>query len=106
MLTLVELWRTLKPCGVYIVEDIETSYWGRSEIYGYNFNSNRNSFVKRVLEKVETVNSEFYQGILNPRNKDFNKIMNEVEIVSFAYNCIIFINNTNSLNKKNKLTKF
>jgi hypothetical protein len=96
MMTLVHLWKTLKPGGVYIVEDVETSYWGRSSIYGYNFNSNNNSFVSRVIKKVEKVNSEFYHS-KEKRTKDrlFNELMNEVEIVSFAYNCIILVKKNN-----------
>lgn len=27
----------LKPGGVYIIEDIETSYWTRGELYGYSY---------------------------------------------------------------------
>ena len=36
ILSLVALWNTLKPGGVYVMEDIETSYWqNHAGIYGY-----------------------------------------------------------------------
>ena len=49
LLTLKILWNSLKESGVYIIEDIETSYWGRSSIYGYKFNSNKVNTVNVLL---------------------------------------------------------
>ena len=35
ILTFKHFWSLLKPGGIYIIEDIETSYWGNSSILGY-----------------------------------------------------------------------
>lgn len=89
MLTLTTLWEILKPGGVYIIEDIETSYWGKSSIYGYDFNANRSSIIIPFKELVDVLNTEFSKK--KSRNKFLKCIADEIEMVTFGQNCIILI---------------
>ena len=90
ILTLVELWSVLRPGGVYIIEDIETSYWKKSEIYGYPFDSRKTNFVSFACQLIDDVNSEFQIPGTTTDPQSF-PLTNDVEIVAFAYNCIVLI---------------
>ena len=89
-LTIENLWQTLKPGGIYIIEDIETSYWGKSEIYGYNFNATKSNIISTFISKLNILNKEFLNSKAFKLDS-CDKILNETEIISFAYNCIILI---------------
>ena len=54
----------LQPGGVYIVEDIEISYWNNEE-HKYGYKSSE-SFIERVKPLIDVINNEF----LNSSNKD------------------------------------
>ena len=92
-LTLKTFWKILKPGGVYIIEDIETSYWGKSELYGYKFDSNSINLFKSFKNCISFINNEF----LTAKNKDkirlddLRSIFEDVEIISFGYNSVILI---------------
>ena len=68
----------LKPGGIYIIEDIECSYWHEhSDIYGYNIGPfNIMGHFKNLAESI---------------NQEFNGIKNTmgIETITFAYNSII-----------------
>jgi hypothetical protein len=52
----------LKPGGVYIIEDIETSYWQSGECYGYAMHYGRDhpdALVTRTKTLVDVVNRKF-----------------------------------------------
>ena len=91
ILTLNHLWTLLSPGGIYIVEDIETSYWGKSSIYGYDFNakSKGSNFVKFAAQLIDIVNSEFSKK--TSTEKGIGNFEKEIEMVTFAYNCVIFV---------------
>lgn len=89
ILTLDYIWALLKPGGVYIIEDIETSYWGKSKIYGYKFNSNSINVIQYLKNLIDFVNIEFSgKKIKHKKNRDINE---EIEMITFAYNCVILI---------------
>jgi hypothetical protein len=88
--TLIHFWKTLKPGGIYIIEDIETSFWGKSNIYGYKFNASKNNFFKKILNSVEIVNFEFFKSKKLKLN-NIELIMKDVEMVTFSYNSIILV---------------
>lgn len=95
LLTLGIIWKLLRPGGVYIIEDVETSYWGRSHLYGYSFDANRKeqNAVRQLAAAVDAVNREF----LSRRQRraldrhPLAPVLNEVEMVCFGQNCIILV---------------
>ena len=73
-----ELWESVKSNGYYIIEDIETSYWGKtSSIYGYSL-MNETSIVEYFKDKIDSINNEF-------RKRDSSTIA----MISFVQNMII-----------------
>jgi len=91
ILTLKHLWPLLKPGGVYIVEDIETSYWGKSGLYGYRFNSNRSgsNFINFSKQFIDAVNAEFRNK--TAANAHSQGLAEEIEVVAYAYNSVVLI---------------
>ena len=82
-LTIEILWNTLKPGGIYIIEDIETSWWGKSEIYGYKFNSTQINLIDYFKNLPSLINREFSSY----RSKQ--NWMKEIDLISYGQNCII-----------------
>ena len=82
--------------GVYIIEDIETSYWRNSELYGYKIDSGYdkpNSIVKIFRDVVDIVNREF---LTDDDKKIINKLsqieidnLKYISFIMFGQNCII-----------------
>ena len=88
--------------GVYIIEDIETSYWKKSKLYGYDINSgykNNNNIVEIFKNILDIINREF----LTDENKNFIKKYNKIDydnlkyisMITFGANCIIIKKMTN-----------
>jgi beta-1,4-mannosyl-glycoprotein beta-1,4-N-acetylglucosaminyltransferase len=83
------LFPILQEGGVYIIEDIETSYWTRGECYGYKTEygfKNERSIIEIFKEGIDIVNREFIDD-----NLLTNKILHHdfIEQISFSRNCII-----------------
>lgn len=93
----------LTPGGVYIIEDIETSYWTRGGLYGYNteygYRHNR-SLIEVFKDLLDEINQEF----LTPRNRErqnqcLDSIVSRetrasIGSITFGQNCIIVIKKT------------
>ena len=95
ILTLKELWGLLRPGGVYIIEDIETSYWKKSDLYGYGFNSGTVNVVSFATQFIDEINREFQLGnSVSPTQT--SEVANDVEIISFGHNCIILVKKDHS----------
>lgn len=83
--------------GIYIIEDIETSYWNNSTLYNYPINAgymnNDKNIVQIFKNIVDIVNREF----LTDENKKFIKKYKKIDfenlkyisMITFAGNCII-----------------
>jgi hypothetical protein len=91
ILTFNKVFPRLEKGGVYIIEDIETSYWKNSQIYGYPVNhgyQNQESTIEIFKKNVDAVNIEFCR-------KDFAptvlKHTEEIVSVTFSRNCVIII---------------
>ena len=87
----------LEGGGVYIIEDIETSYWKRGNIYGYDIRAgykHRSSLVEIFKRVADDVNSEYLlehekemQSALASEIPDNVRAM--ISTITFAQNCII-----------------
>lgn len=93
----------LEPGGCYIIEDIETSYWTRSGLYGYNTRygyHHERSVVEIFKDLLDDINREFLTE-QNRRAQDY-RIGNEISLntrmavssVTFGHNCIIIMKKT------------
>lgn len=82
--------------GTYIIEDIETSYWKKSKLYGYDINSGYkedNNIVEIFKNITDIVNREFLSEKNIDAIKKFNKInfnnLKYISFIMFGQNCII-----------------
>lgn len=69
--------------GIYIIEDIESSYWNEnSKIYDYKVGN------KKIFS--------YFNNIYNEINSEFSKENNELNIstITYAHNCIIITKRT------------
>lgn len=87
--------RLLSPGGVYIIEDIETSYWKRHKLYGNIINygvGHPRSLIERIKSIIDCVNSEFTNSVLYT-SSDFisHHCQNSIESITFSHNSIIFV---------------
>lgn len=92
LLTFNTLFPALREGGVYIIEDVETSYWTRGELYGYQAQygyKHQDSIVEIFKEVADSVNREFAGPIQN-RVQHHNMIGS----MTFAKNCIILTKQT------------
>lgn len=91
--------QVLLPGGVYIIEDIEVSYWRRGSLYGYpvRFGSHDSRSVMAVMRLLtDWVNREFLsnadRSALLARLLDggiSEQVCNSVASIEFAHNCVI-----------------
>jgi len=84
------LWPEVIPGGLYIIEDVETSYWANtSEVYGY-YLKGQTSIIDHFCEVPHTINREFsYKGDRMGRLFELPELYNDVATVSFGQNLII-----------------
>eukprot|EP00939_MAST-03C_sp_MAST-3C-sp1_P004281 g4281.t1 len=89
LLSFETLWPSVKPGGMYIVEDIETNWWKPSaKIYGYTLN-NQPNVVDKWKGLVETLNREFTNG-RSPLTDENLAVYGSIASVEFGQNIIIF----------------
>lgn len=89
----------LSKGGVYIVEDIETSYWRRGSIYGYSFNYGLHdpwSTIEAFKIALDYVNRHFLssedKSLIEYRLMSIGldpSAVGEIESIEFSQNCLI-----------------
>jgi hypothetical protein len=92
LLTFNTLFPALCEGGVYIIEDVETSYWTKNGLYGYNTRygyKHPNSIVELFKDVADSVNSEFVRN-LSTKIQHHEKIGS----ITFSRNCIIIVKKT------------
>jgi hypothetical protein len=86
------LFPALREGGVYIIEDVETSYWTKGGLYGYQTRygyKHPDSIVEIFKEVSDSINREF-AGNHENRVQHHNMIGS----MTFAKNCIILTKQT------------
>ena len=89
ILTFNYLFPLLIEEGIYIIEDIETSYWKKGKVYNYKTKfgyKHPNSIIEIFKNEIDNINSEF-------AGTHKNKIQhnNMISSITFFKNCIIII---------------
>ncbi len=87
LLTFNTLFPILKQGGIYIIEDIETSYWSKSDCYGYPTNygyKHPKSIIEIFKSNIDVMNKEFSNHNDTPVLHN-----NSIESITFSRNCII-----------------
>jgi hypothetical protein len=88
----------LKDGGIYIIEDIEVSYWKRDGLYGYATEYGINhpsSIIEKFKSVVDFINAKYINP--NDTNELLEKIkgafstdtLNMISTITFGQNCII-----------------
>jgi hypothetical protein len=90
LLTFNTLFPKLEVGGVYIIEDIETSYWTQHGLYGYTTRyglGHPKSIIEIFKKSIDGVNHRY---LLNP---DFSVVKHQKQFhsITFAQNCIIIV---------------
>ena len=87
LLTFNILFPILCEGGIYIIEDIETSYWTKNGLYGYKTRygyKHPDSIIEIFKDVIDSINSEFSK-ITKSRVNHLQFISN----ITFSKNCII-----------------
>lgn len=87
LLTFNEYFPILEVGGVYIIEDVETSYWTKGACYGYHTRygkGHEKSIIEIFKEAIDGVNYEFSKS-----SDGRVKHQKEIESICFHKNCII-----------------
>jgi len=86
----------LEPGGVYIVEDIETSYWNKNSLYGYPTNYGYKhplSFIESVKPIADSINREYLNAAATLDNERLVSaaVSDMISTITFGQNCVIFV---------------
>jgi hypothetical protein len=92
LLTFNTFFPLLEEGGIYIIEDIETSYWTKKGLYGYSTRygyKHEKSIIELFKDVADGVNSEF------AGEREYKvKHMNLIGSITFSRNCIIIVKET------------
>ena len=87
--------------GVYIIEDIETSYWKTGDIYGYKTDygyQNKKSCIEIFKNILDSINNEFLsnddKNILDNLTNISSSTRSKISTITFGHNCIIITKKT------------
>ena len=87
----------LQDDGIYIIEDIETSYWRKGKLYGYllGYEINNISLTEIFKSVVDKINLEFIpqkdKEKYNKVDHIDNEVLQMIESIFFGTNCIIIM---------------
>lgn len=88
--------RLLRPGGVYIIEDVETSYWHRGELYWNRVNAGRgtdSSALRALGDLVDVINRGYWRPSY-AGEESLQPSAALVETVQFGRNCVVLVRRT------------
>lgn len=100
LLSFNTLFPSLCEGGIYIIEDIETSYWTKEACYGYPTRygyKNPGSIIEIFKDVADSINSEFAGN--RPNRVQHHELIGSI---TFSRNCIIIVKKT----QKQRLYRF
>jgi hypothetical protein len=90
------LFDLVKDGGIYIIEDIETSYWKNGDLYGYDTRygcNNEMNLINFFSKVLHLINKEFMnENDILQITESFgisNKNIDAISTITFGQNCII-----------------
>jgi hypothetical protein len=100
LLTFCHLFPALELGGVYIIEDVETSYWRRGQLYGYPTEygyQHPKSIIEKFKLALDYINREYFspealaelKAILTEAGFTLQWCLDCVKSITFAHNCIV-----------------
>lgn len=89
--------KCLEPGGIYIIEDIETSYWSKNYIYkyetkyGYNHPKSLIEIFKNLIDylNIRYLTNENISIVENKTSMFFNETKKAISTIQFCQNCIV-----------------
>ncbi len=100
--TFIRFFDLLEEGGIYIIEDTETNFWGRSWQYGYGFDSRIFSIYQKIDIINEFINSEFIEEDLQKKfslSDIETQCFKQIEMMSLGQNCVIFVKKSKRFSK-------
>jgi hypothetical protein len=80
------LWKKVRPGGLYVVEDIETSYYPKGTVYGYNYEAGISAApplnaLSRFRQYVDVINREY----MGPSGQKFSLFEGDDSIMEIGF---------------------
>ena len=101
------LFPILSDDGIYIIEDIETSYWRRGLLYGNQMNfgkGKKSNLIEIFKDAIDfSVNRKF---CLKEEIQTVVKNLDEIKYITFAKNCIIIKKQKKNFEKSYRFSNF
>ena len=105
----------LLPGGIYVIEDIETSYWKRGGLYGYNTRygiNTANSAIETFKKIIDYVNNEYLsetdrKRLISSFSGKFSvETLELIQSISFGANNIVITKKTEEETENFKTRKY
>lgn len=91
IITFEHLWKNVRPGGLYVVEDIETSYYPKGRVYGYDFEAGMLApSEQNVMIRFQKYADVMNRGYFPAKVKDFSLFEGDhlIEEVGYSRNII------------------
>ena len=100
------MWKHVKPGGVYVIEDVETSFYPKGKVYGYTYESGmmasrEQNEMKRFQQYADVMNRGYFPSDVN--NYSLLEGDDAIEEIGYSRN-IVYIKKANECQVDGKTT--